>query len=125
MFYVEDQVIYLTRGDTATLAVTLATENGEEYTVGADDILTLTVRKEPKAESTVIFRRSVTGKQEIDILPEDTRDAEIGQYSADAQITTATGDVFTVFPRLEGSARYKTKNYKNFVIMPEVTIDGQ
>ena len=68
MFYVEDQTIYLTRGDTATLAVTLATENGEEYTVGADDILTLTVRKEPKADSPVIFRRSVTGKQEIDIL---------------------------------------------------------
>lgn len=61
----------------------------------------------------------------IPIAPEDTREAEVGQYSADIQLTTADGEVHTVYPRLEGKARYRKRNFKNFVIMPEVTMHGE
>ena len=89
MFYVEDQAIYLTRGDSAEVSIDLTTEGGEAYDLGASDTLTLTVRKEPAATSKVIFAKSVTGSGVISITPEDTRNAEIGQYSADIQLTTA------------------------------------
>ena len=125
MFYVEDQAIYLTRGDSAEGSIDLMTERGEVYDLGASDTLTLTVRKEPVATSKVIFAKSVTGSGVISITPEDTRNAEIGQYSADIQLTTADGEVHTVYPRLEGKARYRERNFKNFMIMPEVTIHGE
>lgn len=125
MFYVEDQAIYLTRGDSAEVSIDLTTEGGEAYDMGASDTLTLTVRKEPSATSTVIFAKSVTGSGVITIIPEDTQDAEIGQYSADIQLTTADGEVHTVYPRLEGKSRYRERNFKNFIIMPEVTIHGE
>lgn len=125
MFYVEDQAIYLTRGDSAEVSIDLTTEGGESYDLGASDTLTLTVRKEPAATSKVIFAKSVTGSGVIPITPEDTRDAEIGQYSADIQLTTADGEVHTVYPRLEGKSRYRERNFKNFIIMPEVTMHGE
>ena len=125
MFYVEDQAICLTRGDSAEVSIDLTTEGGEAYDLGASDTLTLTVRKEPAATSKVIFAKSVTGSGVITITPEDTGNAEIGQYSADIQLTTADGEVHTVYPRLEGKARYRERNFKNFIIMPEVTIHGE
>lgn len=125
MFYVEDQAIYLTRGDSAEVSIDLTTEGGESYDLGASDTLTLTVRKEPSATSTVIFAKSVTGSGVVTIVPEDTQDAEVGQYSADIQLTTADGEVHTVYPRLEGKARYRERNFKNFIIMPEVTMHGE
>lgn len=125
MFYVEDQAIYLTRGDSAEVSIDLTTEGGEAYDLGASDTLTLTVRKEPVATSKVIFAKSVTGSGVISITPEDTRDAEIGQYSADIQLTTADDEVHTVYPQLEGKARYRERNFKNFIIMPEVTMHGE
>lgn len=125
MFYVEDQAIYLTRGDSAEVSIDLTTEGGEAYDLGASDTLTLTVRKEPVATSKVVFAKSVQGSGAIPIAPEDTRNAEIGQYSADIQLTTADGEVHTVYPRLEGKARYRERNFKNFIIMPEVTMHGE
>lgn len=125
MFYVEDQAIYLTRGDNAEVSIDLTTEGGEAYDLGASDTLTLTVRKEPTATSAVIFAKSVTGSGVVTITPEDTQDAEVGQYSADIQLTTADGEVHTVYPRLEGKSRYRERNFKNFIIMPEVTIHGE
>lgn len=125
MFYVEDQAIYLTRGDSAEVSIDLTTEGGETYDLGAGDTLTLTVRKEPTATSAVVFAKAVKGSGVIPIAPEDTREAEVGQYSADIQLTTADGEVHTVYPRLEGKARYRERNFKNFIIMPEVTIHGE
>ena len=125
MFYIEEQAIYLTRGDSAEVSIDLTTEGGEKYELGAGDTLTLTVRKEPTATSAVIFAKSVTGSGAVTITPEDTQDAEVGQYSADIQLTTADGEVYTVYPRLEGKARYRERNFKNFIIMPEVTIHGE
>ena len=125
VFYVEDQAIYLTRGDSAEVSIDLTTEGGEAYDLGASDTLTLTVRKEPSATSKAIFAKSVTGSGVISITPEDTQDAEVGQYSADIQLTTADGEVHTVYPQLEGKARYRERNFKNFIIMPEVTMHGE
>ena len=59
------------------------------------DILYFTVKKTAK-DSDFLFQKSVTGSNSIHIRPEDTADLSFGKYKYDVQLTTATGDVYTV-----------------------------
>lgn len=122
MFLIEDSNIYLTRGDDAELEVEPVTDAGEVYELAAGDVLTLTVRERPVTDSAVLFAVSgVAGSTRIVLRGEDTQDVDAGRYSADIQLTTADGRRYTIWPQLEGSARYTPNNFKNFIIMPEVT----
>ena len=122
-FYVENNAIYLTKGDDAVLEVaSITTEIGEEYALRDADVLTLTVRELPSAASPVLMQiDSAPGSSRIVIRHEDTAELDVGQYSADVQLMTAEGMRYTVWPRISGSGRYKVRNLNNFVIMPEVT----
>ena len=122
-FYIESDVIYLTKGDDAVLEVSsIATEGGEEYALQDTDVLTLTVRALPSADSPVLIQiDALPGSNRIVFRHEDTAELDVGRYSADVQLTTAEGKRYTVWPTITGSGRYVVKNLKNFVIMPEVT----
>lgn len=123
MLIIEDSTIYLTRGDSARLQFRLRTSEGEDYEMGADDLLTLTLRALPDSASPVLLMVSgAPGADIIPLRPEDTQALDVGEYSADVQLNTAAGDVYTVWPILEGRARTRVRNYKNFVLMPEVTM---
>lgn len=124
MFYVEDGGIYLTRGDDAVLTVEeILAGDGTAYELRPGDVLTLTVRAIPSADSEAIVKiDGAPGGNRIPIRHEDTASAAPGRYSADVQLTTAEGLRLTVWPRLEGGAAYQVKNFNNFIIMPEVTI---
>ena len=121
MLIIEDGVINITKGDDAALDVEIsAGENA--YEMGENDVLTLTVREQPSGEYPVLLSvSSIAGSNRILIRSEDTKDMETGRYSADVQLTDGSGNIYTVWPELEGSARYKVKNLKNFIVMPEVT----
>lgn len=96
MLYIDDKTIKLTRGDTARLAVPIINlANNGEYTMESGDILYFTVKKTAK-DSDFLFQKSVTGSNSIHIRPEDTADLSFGKYKYDVQLTTATGDVYTV-----------------------------
>ena len=122
-FYIESNVIYLTKGDDAVLEVSSITaEDGSAYELQAADVLTLTVRAVPSAESAVLMDiDSLPGSRRIVFRHEDTAELAVGRYSADVQLTTADGKRFTVWPTIAGSGRYVVKSFNNFVIMPEVT----
>lgn len=119
-FYVSDESISITRGDDAVLQVTITDDFGRPYPMSAGDKLTLTVRSSPSREGQVVFSTS-SDCPRILITHQDTRDAEVGRYSADIQLTTANGMRHTIWPKLEGSHRYRQANFMNFIIMPEVT----
>lgn len=87
--------IKLTRGDTAYLTVSVKTNDGEPYTVKADDVLTLTVKSD-YADKEALIEKKITGDTTFHIKPEDTKGLEFGIYVYDVQITTADGDNFTV-----------------------------
>lgn len=109
MLYIDDKIIKLTRGDTARLTVPIINlANNGEYTMESGDILYFTVKKTAK-DSDFLFQKSVTGSNSIHIRPEDTADLSFGKYKYDVQLTTATGDVYTV---IEPSA---------FEVMEEIT----
>ena len=122
-FYIESDVIYLTKGDDAVLEVSsIATEGGAEYELQPEDELTLTVRALPSADSPALIQiDALPGSNRIVFRHEDTAELDVGRYSADVQLTTADGKRYTVWPTITGSGRYVIKNLKNFVIMPEVT----
>lgn len=96
MLYIDDKTIKLTRGDTARLTVPIVNlANNGEYTMESGDILYFTIKKTAK-DSDFLFQKSVTGSNSIHIRPEDTADLSFGKYKYDVQLTTATGDVYTV-----------------------------
>lgn len=96
MLYIDDKTIKLTRGDTARLTVPIINlANNGEYTMESGDILYFTIKKTAK-DSDFLFQKSVTGSNSIHIRPEDTANLSFGKYKYDVQLTTATGDVYTV-----------------------------
>ena len=122
-FYIENEAIYLTKGDDAALEVSsIAAEDGSQYSMQAGDVLTLTVRALPSADSPALIQiDSLPGVNRIVLRHADTAELDVGRYSADVQLTTADGKRYTVWPTITGSGRYVVKNLNNFVIMPEVT----
>ena len=122
-FYIESDVIYLTKGDDAALEVSsIAAEDGSQYSMQAGDVLTLTVRALPSADSPALIQiDSLPGVNRIVLRHADTAELDVGRYSADVQLTTAEVRRFTVWPNIAGSGRYVIKNFNNFIIMPEVT----
>ena len=123
MLIIEDERIYLTRGDDAVLTVENITDaNGDAYTMQEGDVLTLTVRAIPKADDPVLMR-IVSATSRLVIVHADTVAIEPGKYSADIQLTTAAGRRYTIWPLLEDAQRMKVKNWGNMIIMPEVTTE--
>lgn len=125
MLIIENDVINITKGDDGAVNVNVSV-GGEAYEMAANDILTLTVREKPEAASPALITiHSLPGRSRIVIDSGATANLEPGKYSADIQLTTEDGRIHTVWPELEGSARYRVKNWGNFIIMPEVTTAWQ
>lgn len=119
MLLIEKDVIYITRGDDAELEVSITDGDGNAYTMADGDTLALTVRELPDFTSPVMFTvESATNR--IILSHDDTADAEVGRYSADIELHSG-GLRRTIWPKLEEGSRYKVKNFRNFVLMPEVT----
>ena len=97
MLYINDDcTIRLTRGDTARLSVPIKNSvNDNEYTMESDDILYFTVKKTAK-DSEPLFQKVSKGSNAFYIEPKDTEGFLFGKYKYDVQLTTASGDVYTV-----------------------------
>ena len=119
MLLIEDGVIYITRGDDAEIEVDIRDGEGTPYTLEEGSKLVLTVREKPEATSEILLRIE-SDSNRIALPHEDTTSIAVGRYSADIELRIGNL-IYTIWPELEGSARYAIKNYRNFVIMPEVT----
>lgn len=108
MFIVSGNDIQLTRGDTARLNVEITnTLNNNIYQLNEDDELILTVKKNTTRKESLIQKKSVSG--DFYFAPEDTAELPYSKYVYDVQLTTHSGDVYTVIgPSV-------------FEVMPEVT----
>ena len=97
MLYVEaDNTVRLTRGDTAYLQLPIVNDvTLEPYIVAEDDTLILSVKRTVK-DTEVCFQKTVKGTDIFHIKPEDTRQCEFGKYKYDVQLTTSSGEVYTV-----------------------------
>lgn len=84
-FYIESDVIYITKGDDAVLEIeSIAAQDGSEYALQETDVLTLTVRALPSADSPVLLQiDALPGSNRIVLRHADTAELNVGRYSAD------------------------------------------
>lgn len=110
MLYIEDDnTIRLTRGDTARLSVDVTNfPSGEEYVITDSDTLTLTIKKR-ESDTQHLVQKVIRGQNCFHIEPSDTKDMVFGKYRYDVQLSTSSGDIYTI---IEPS---------NFEILKEVT----
>ena len=84
--------ITLTRGDTATLTLTVK-RNGEDYDY-SEDITQFTVKRNTVTED-IVFQKTFTGSS-IVIEPNDTKDLFYTDLKYDVQLITPENEVYTV-----------------------------
>jgi len=103
MFKISKTKIFITRGDSAYIDIGIMNSDGSEYEFHDGDTVQAQVRTIANTGDLLVDASLENGKIYIDdngvitwhISPEDTRDLDVGTYSYDIQLVTATGDVFT------------------------------
>ena len=126
LFITEDkngqQVINLSRGDDAAIEVPLKDLNDEPFELGETESLIFDVRVLPREDSELLIHIvSVPGTTRIVFTHDDTKDLEVGPYSAEIQLMTAEKKRITIWPEPIGKQKIRDKiNRKNFILMPEV-----
>lgn len=93
MFIIEDDVLYLTRGDTAYINVALQDANGEALDGTA--AITFSCKKNVEDEN-YAFQCFCNYPEQIKIKPEQTKGLEYGKYLYDIQVAMDNGDIFTI-----------------------------
>ena len=96
MLKVTNNIIYLTRGDTAVLNLQIKQDDGTDYIVKDGDSILFTIKKTTK-DKTVILQKAVVNGQ-IKINPEETSALNYGRYCYDVQLKKEDGTVSTVIP---------------------------
>lgn len=92
----EDNVIYLTRGDTAYLTLAITFQD-ESYEMQEGDKLILSVKK--KVSDTDYAFQIASDSLTIPVYPQDTKELDYGKYFYDIELDTAKGEVFTLFEK--------------------------
>lgn len=111
--------IFLVRGDTLRLTIDgIKTSDGGEYVLSDTDVIYLDVKKSA-ADSTAIFRKTVTaadyadGVLPITIFPEDTEGITPGDYFFDVRLFMDKENIYTIIPMS------KLKIVRNVTDIPE------
>lgn len=91
----EENNVYLTRGDTATLRVNITDSSGEPYIMLPDDRLIFTVRRLPEKGSPVI-NKTVAGNV-ITLSTDDTKDLTFGKYRFDIYLYNSMSNKLDTF----------------------------
>ena len=106
MFFLNGTNIKLTRGDSATLSVSL-----DGYTMEDGDALTLSCKVDP-SKTEYLFQLTADD-QTFTFTPETTAGLDFGAYRYDIQLTTSGGSIYTVIP------------VSSFTVMEEITCPEQ
>ena len=93
MVKVTDNDIYMTRGNTATINITL-TEDGEPYTMREGDKLILSVKRRYPFNDMILEKITTTGSFEFAVI--DTYELAFGVYDYDITFYGVDGSVDTV-----------------------------
>lgn len=96
MLNCQNNIITMTRGDTAVLKLDIIDEQGIPYDVTDSDVVIFTLKRSVLDKAVVFQKSMVDGK--ITIQPQDTANLEYGQYFYDVELTKEDGFVATVIP---------------------------
>lgn len=90
---VTNNVIYLTRGDSATFDVTIW--NGGSIYDYSNDTVKMTVKRS-LADRNPVIQKTVNALGKIVLEPKDTKDLPAGDYYYDLELTKEDGTIDTV-----------------------------
>lgn len=95
MFIIENdsKKIILTRGDTASMLITIQTIDGSEYSTNGT--ITFTMKKTPDSE--IAVQKVADENHYITIAPEDTASLNTGLYVYDVQLKEGD-NIYTIVP---------------------------
>ena len=112
MLQIDGYKIFMTKGDTGILSLTIYDKKGEKYTPSFYDVCLLTIKKcTSQSVPSAQIKGTADGENvRFEIMPEDTSNLVCGEYVYDIQVKfDYNGDVNTVIP------------LSKFVLMQEVT----
>ncbi len=96
MYESYNNLIKITRGDSAVFHLNILQKNNTPYIIKEEDTVLFTVKKNTKIKDYLIQKNVVNGN--IVLTPQDTSNLEYGEYFYDVQLKTADGLVDTVIP---------------------------
>lgn len=115
MFTIEDNRIYLTRGDTADISLTITQLDGSEYEVQEGDTLIFRMKKYATKESSevLIEKTALVSEGEItfSLMPEDTLTLAFGEYRYEVELVTDADDHYTVIADMEFEVGKELENH--------------
>ena len=115
MLKIENNFIYLTRGDTAYITIEL--ENEDYFEQG--DVVTFSLKRKLSNEQYELQKEinieNHLNATVIKLDPQDTANKNTGSYFYDIQLTRTSGDVYTIVTPDEDEPK------PNFKLLMEVT----
>lgn len=96
MIKIKDGNIYLTRGDSALLEITITDEDGQTWTPTSTDKVIFALKRSVENPEPLLTIQAAEGETDITISPSDTKDLSLGLYSYDIHVETTAGNVYTV-----------------------------
>ena len=112
MLQIDGYKVFMTKGDTGILSLTIYDKKGEKYRPNFNDLCLLTIKKCTSQSSPYAHIKVTVDRENVrlEIMPEDTSNLVCGEYVYDIQVKfDYNGDVNTVIP------------LSKFVLMQEVT----
>lgn len=96
MIKIVDGNIYLTRGDSALLEITIKDEDGQTWEPTSTDKVIFCIKTNATDPEPLVTIQAPEEDTDITIMPSDTKDLTYGQYIYDVHVETAAGNIYTV-----------------------------
>lgn len=96
MIEVDDNVISLTRGDSAAFVLDLEDENGDPYVPNPGDVIRFAMSKTYGVDEPLIRKEVDHETMQVELEPEDTKHLAFGNYVYDIELTDESGHVTTI-----------------------------
>ena len=96
MLEINNNRIYLTRGDTAYITVALTDSSGNNYTPIAGDKIYFRLKKNVFGNNLILVKEVNTSTLKLELNPSDTQNLDFTSYRYEIELVKASGECFTV-----------------------------
>ena len=96
MLEVSENRIYLTRGDSAYITISLKDNTGADYEPVAGDKIYFRLKKGVFGDGLLLVKEIDPATLRLELTPEDTSHLEFTTYRYEIELATSNGDRYTV-----------------------------
>lgn len=103
--------IYLTRGDTAYLEISITDETGNAYELSDGDKIIFRMKQSTNDKNLILEKEFNTEILRLELKPEDTMSLKFGKYRYEVELVTGAGEHFTVIENSELEITSELENH--------------